>query len=92
MPETAEDETPAAQEGLGGEAEVEMEVEPAPEGMEEQGWRRPVFLFLCLGVTRSFFFPFVSLLSGGSGEKETLGYPHYDARKGPSGDRKWVYL
>ena len=35
VPETPEDETPAAQEGLGGEVEVEMEVEPTPEGMEE---------------------------------------------------------
>ena len=35
MPETPEDETPAAQDGLGGEAEVDMEVEPTPEGMEE---------------------------------------------------------
>ena len=92
MPETPEGETPAAQEGLGGEAEVEMKVEPTPEGMEEYGWRRPVFLFLLFGGDEEFLPFFCFLLSGGSGKKETLGYPHHDARKGPSRGRKWVYL
>ena len=35
MPETPEDETTAAQEGLGGEVEAEMEVEPTIKRMEE---------------------------------------------------------
>ena len=39
-----------------------------------------------------FFFPFVFVFSGGYGEKESLGDPHYDARRSLSGGRKWVYL
>ena len=38
-----------------------------------------------------FFRFFCSLLSGGSGEKETQG-PHYGVPIGQPEGRKWVYL
>ena len=58
--------------GVTGEAEVERGSEPAPEEIEEQG-----------RGDQNFFFPLFSLLSyfafsGGFGEKEMLGHPHYD--------------